>query len=306
MSWQPSDDPIAGDRRSCDALDIVIVPRVTDLGGFSVRRALPSAKRQMVGPFIFWDHMGPAEFPIGEGVDVRPHPHIGLATVTYLFEGQIMHRDSLGSEQPITPGDVNWMTAGKGIVHSERTEAPWRAQPGRKMSGIQSWVALPKNAEEVEPEFFHHRAAALPVIEGEGKQVRLIAGSLFGQTSPVRSFSEIFYADVALDAARKVPLPAEHEERAIYIAEGEIEIAGDRFEAGRLLVFRPGDEITVTARTPSRLLFLGGEPMDGPRHIWWNFVSSSHEKIAQAKEDWAQKRFGLVPGDETEFIPLPG
>jgi redox-sensitive bicupin YhaK (pirin superfamily) len=305
MSWQPSEDPIPGDRRSCDALDIVIIPRVRDLGGFNVRRALPSAKRQMVGPFIFWDQMGPAEFPLGEGIDVRPHPHIGLATVTYLFEGQILHRDSLGSEQPITPGDVNWMTAGKGIVHSERTQAEWKAQAGRKMFGIQSWVALPQGAEEVAPDFFHHRAASLPLIEAEGKRVRVIAGSLFGKRSPVRTFSDMFYADVELNPGAKVPLSAGHEERAIYIAEGGIEIAGDQFESGRLLVFRPGDEITVTAVRPSRLLLLGGEPMDGPRHIWWNFVSSSRERIEQAKEDWAQKRFGLVPGDESDFIPLP-
>jgi redox-sensitive bicupin YhaK (pirin superfamily) len=305
MSWQPSEDPVAGDRRSCDALDIVIVPRIRDLGGFSVRRALPSAQRQMVGPFIFWDQMGPAEFPVGEGIDVRPHPHIGLATVTYLFDGEIMHRDSLGSQQSITPGDVNWMTAGKGIVHSERSRADWKAQLNRKMFGIQSWVALPEAAEEAEPDFLHHHARSLPVIEAEGKHVRIIAGSLFGQTSPVRTFSEMFYADAELGPGARLPLPAGHEERAIYVADGEIEIAGDRFESGRLLVFRPGDEITITAAAPSRLLLLGGEPMDGPRHIWWNFVSSSRERIEQAKEDWAQKRFGIVPGDETDFIPLP-
>jgi redox-sensitive bicupin YhaK (pirin superfamily) len=305
MSWRPAEDPIPGDRKSCNALDIVIVPRVRDLGGFSVRRALPSSKRQMVGPFIFWDQMGPAEFALGEGIDVRPHPHIGLATVTYLFEGEIVHRDSLGSNQPITPGDVNWMTAGKGIVHSERTAAEWRAGPGRRMFGIQSWVALPKEAEETAPEFFHHGANSLPQIEGEGERVRIIAGSLFGQNSPVRTFSGMFYADVALEAGAKVPLPTGHEERAIYVAEGAIDIAGDSFEAGRLLVFRPGDEITAKAQTPGRLLFLGGEPMDGPRHIWWNFVSSSRERIEQAKEDWAQKRFDIVPGDEAEFIPLP-
>jgi redox-sensitive bicupin YhaK (pirin superfamily) len=305
MSWRPSEDPIPGDRRSCDALETVIVPRVRDLGGFNVRRALPSAQRQMVGPFIFWDQMGPAELVVGEGIDVRPHPHIGLATVTYLFDGKIMHRDSLGSAQAITPGDVNWMTAGKGIVHSERTTAEWKGEPGRKMFGIQSWVALPKAAEEVEPDFFHHRAETLPLIEAEGKRVRIIAGSLFGKTAPVRTFSEMFYADAELAPGAKMPLPAGHEERGIYIAEGTIDIAGDTFESGRLLVFRPGDEITVTALAPSRLLLLGGEPMDGPRHIWWNFVSSSRERIEQAKENWTQKRFDIVPGDERDFIPLP-
>ncbi len=305
MSWQPSEDPVHGDRRSCDALETVIVPRVRDLGGFNVRRALPSAQRQMVGPFIFWDQMGPAEFVLGEGIDVRPHPHIGLATVTYLFDGKIFHRDSLGSAQAITPGDVNWMTAGKGIVHSERTTADWKAEPGRKIFGIQSWVALPKAAEEVAPDFSHLRAAQLPMIEGEGKRVRIIAGSLFGETAPLRTFSEMFYADVELTPGAKVPLPAGHEERGIYVASGTIDIAGDIFESGRLLVFRPGDEITVTAVTPSRLLFLGGEPMDGPRYIWWNFVSSSRERIEHAKEDWAQKRFDIVPGDEQDYIPLP-
>ncbi len=305
MSWQPAEDPVPGDRKACDAIGIVIVPRVRDLGGFNVRRALPSAGRQMVGPFIFWDQMGPAEFAIGEGIDVRPHPHIGLATVTYLFEGEIVHRDSLGSAQVITPGDVNWMTAGKGIVHSERSAAEWKAQAGRRMFGIQSWVALPKAAEETGPEFFHHTAQSLPLIEAEGKRVRVIAGSLFGQTSPVHTFSSMFYADVALEAGAKVPLPAGHEERAIYIAAGTVDIAGDPFESGRLLVFRPGDEITISASEPSRLLFLGGEPMDGQRYIWWNFVSSSRERIEQAKEDWTQKRFDTVPGDGQEFIPLP-
>jgi redox-sensitive bicupin YhaK (pirin superfamily) len=306
MSWHFADDPIPGDRRSCDALEMVIVPRVRDLGGFEVRRALPSAQRQMIGPFIFWDQMGPSQFVVGEGINVRPHPHIGLATVTYLFDGKVMHRDSLGSAQAITPGDLNWMTAGRGIVHSERTTDEWKAEPGRKMFGIQSWVALPQAAEDAEPGFFHHRAANLPLIEAEGKRLRLIAGSLFGQTSPVRTFSEMFYADVELSAGAKIPLPAGHEERGIYLAEGTINIAGDVFESGRLLVFRPGDEITVTAITSSRLLFLGGEPMDGHRYIWWNFVSSSREKIEQAKENWAQKRFDIVPGDEAEFMPLPG
>ena len=306
MSWRPSEDPVPGDRRSCDALDVVIVPRGRDLGGFNVRRALPSAQRQMVGPFIFWDQMGPADFGAGEGIEVRPHPHIGLATLTYLFDGKIFHRDSLGSAQAILPGDVNWMTAGKGIVHSERTSPEWKAQARRKMFGIQSWVALPRAAEEVKPDFFHHRAETLPVIEAEGKRVRLIAGSLFGETSPVRTFSEMFYADVELSSGAKVPLQACHEERAIYLAEGMIDIGSDIFESGRLLVFRPGDEITVTAVAPSRLLFLGGEPMDGPRHIWWNFVSSSRERIEQAKEDWVNQRFDIVPGDEKDFAPLPG
>ena len=305
MSWQPCDDPIAGDKRSCDAIETLIVPRTRDLGGFEVRRALPSAKRRMVGPFIFWDQMGPSDFVIGEGIDVRPHPHIGLATITYLFEGKIFHRDSLGSAIAIEPGDVNWMSAGKGIVHSERTAEEWRKQDGRRLFGIQSWIALPKSAEETAPEFVHMDKGELPVLSDEGKQVRIIAGSMFGETSPVKTASDMFYVDAVLEPGAKIPLSADHEERGVYVADGEIDIAGDSFESGRLLVFKPGDEITITAKSATRVLLLGGEPMDGPRYIWWNFVSSSQERIEQAKEDWRQKRFDSVPGDTEEFIPLP-
>ncbi len=305
MSWQPCDDPIAGDKRSCDAIETVIVPRTRDLGGFEVRRALPSSKRRMVGPFIFWDQMGPSEFFIGEGIDVRPHPHIGIATITYLFDGKIFHRDSLGSEIAIEPGEVNWMTAGKGIVHSERTEEEWRKQDGRRLFGIQSWIALPKSAEETAPDFVHVDKGELPILNDEGKQVRIIAGSMFGETSPIKTASDMFYVDAALEPGAKIPLSAGHEERGVYIAEGEIDIAGDSFESGSLLVFKPGDEITITAKSPARILLLGGEPMDGPRYIWWNFVSSSQDRIEQAKEDWRQKRFDSVPGDTEEFIPLP-
>lgn len=305
MSWQPCDDPIAGDKRSCDAIETVIVPRTRDLGGFEVRRALPSAKRRMVGPFIFWDQMGPSEFVIGEGIDVRPHPHIGIATITYLFDGKIFHRDSLGSEIAIEPGEVNWMTAGKGIVHSERTEEEWRKQDGRRLFGIQSWIALPKSAEEMAPDFAHVDKGELPLLRDEGKQVRIIAGSMFGERSPIKTASDMFYVDVVLEPGAKIPLSADHEERGVYIAEGEIDIAGDSFESGSLVVFKPGDEITITAKSAARIQLLGGEPMDGPRYIWWNFVSSSQERIDQAKEDWRQKRFDSVPGDTEEFIPLP-
>ncbi len=305
MSWQPGSDPILGDAKSCDLVETVIVPRVRDLGGFEVRRALPSKQRQMIGPFIFFDQAGPAEMITGEGIDVRPHPHIGLATVTYLFDGEMRHLDSLGTEQAIIPGDVNWMTAGRGIVHSERSPESQRSR-GARLFGIQSWVALPEHAEESNPGFFHHEGDSLPVLDAEGKRVRLIAGSLFGLASPVKTAIDMFYADAVLDAGSKLPLPAGHEERGIYIVDGSIEIAGDHFESGRLLVFRPGDEITVIARHSSRIMLLGGEPMDGPRHIWWNFVSSSKERIDQAKEDWKQKRFDTVPGDEEEFTPLPG
>lgn len=282
----------------------VIVPRARDIGGFEVRRALPSARRQMVGPFIFWDQMGPARFPLGEGVDVRPHPHIGLSTLTYLFEGEIMHRDSLGTEQPIRPGEVNWMTAGRGIAHSERTATARRAE-GAALYGIQAWVALPKAHEEVDPGFTHLGSDALPTIEGEGKRVRVIAGTMWGRTSPLATYSEAIYADAILDTGALLPIPAEHEERAVYVAEGSVSVAGDRFDCGRLLILRPGDGITVEALSNARVLVLGGEPMDGPRFIWWNFVSSSKERIEDAKADWKAGRFAIVPGDAEEFIPLP-
>lgn len=285
------------------APETVIVPRSRDIGGFEVRRALPSIQRRMVGPFVFFDHMGPAVFDAGRGLDVRPHPHIGLATITYVFEGEILHRDSLGSVQPIRPGDVNWMTAGRGIAHSERTAPELRAR-GTRLAGIQSWIALPKRDEETEPAFAHHPRASLPVSEGEGVTLRLIAGAGFGVRAPVQVFSDMFYADAALQADARLTLPAEYEERAIYVATGEIEIAGQRFPEGQLLVFRPSDAIDLRAIVESRILLLGGEPMDGPRHIWWNFVSSSKDRIEQAKQDWKAGRFGPVPG-ENEFIPLP-
>jgi len=285
MSWQAADDPIPGDRRACDAIDMVIVPRARDLGGFEVRRALPSARRQMVGPFIFWDQMGPAEFLLGQGMDVRPHPHIGLATVTYLFRGEVMHRDSLGTVIPIRPGALNVMTAGRGIIHSERTAENAR-KVGAELFGIQAWVALPRSHEESEPGFVHYSEADLPVISGDGAAVRLIAGEALGARSPVAAPMAMIYADAQLAAGAAIPFDPTYEERAIYTVEGEIEIAGDRFGPGQLLVFRPGDRITVRAATPARLMLLGGEPMDGPRHIWWNFVSSRKERIEQAKADW--------------------
>jgi redox-sensitive bicupin YhaK (pirin superfamily) len=303
VSWQPAIDPKCDQQQEINPIEMVIVPRARDLGGFEVRRALPSARRQMVGPFIFFDQMGPAEFLLGQGIDVRPHPHIGLATVTYLIRGEIIHRDSLGTLQPIRPGAVNWMTAGRGIAHSERT-APEARTAGAQLFGIQTWVALPAHAEETAPGFSHHEETELPLIQEQGASVRLIVGSLYGRRSPVWTFSEMFYADATLEAGARLPLDASHEERGIYILEGAVEIAGDVFDAMQLLVFRPGDPITVTARTPARLMLLGGEPMDGPRHIWWNFVSSSKERIEQAKADWQAGRFGPVPGD-AEFIPLP-
>jgi redox-sensitive bicupin YhaK (pirin superfamily) len=303
MSWQPCPDPMPGDARAADLIETLIVPRARDLGGFEVRRALPSPQRQMVGPFIFFDQMGPAEFLLGNGIDVRPHPHIGLSTVTYLFDGEIMHRDSLGTELPIRPGELNWMTAGRGIVHSERTPQALRTGSS-KLFGIQSWVALSAKDEETAPDFVHYDAGEMPVLTDEGKSVRVIAGAILGASSPVKTSSPMFYADVALRAGASVPLDPDYDERAIYTVSGEIEIAGDRFGPAQLLVFRPGDRITVRAVSDARFMMLGGEPMDGPRIIWWNFVSSRKDRIEQAKADWKQARFDTVPGD-SEFIPLP-
>lgn len=303
MTVHDAHDPVPGNAASCDAVETVIIPRSRDLGSFSVRRALPSAERRMVGPFVFFDQMGPSEFLLGQGMDVRPHPHIGLSTVTYLFDGEVMHRDSLGTALAIKPGALNWMTAGRGITHSERTRPELRGG-GAMLSGIQAWVALSSQDEEREPDFTHYEAEALPSLGGEGKQVRVIAGSLLGATSPVRVSSPMFYADARLDPGAAFPLDAVHDERAIYTVDGEVEIAGDVFGPGRLLVFRPGDAITIRARSRARFMALGGEPMDGPRHLWWNFVSSRLDRIEQAKADWRAGRFDTVPGDH-EFIPLP-
>jgi redox-sensitive bicupin YhaK (pirin superfamily) len=304
MSWQPDNDPVPGNPRFCEAIEQVIVPRARDLGGFSVRRALPAAGKQMVGPFIFFDQMGPAEFLIGSGIDVRPHPHIGLATVTYLFDGEIVHRDSLGSALAIKPGELNLMSAGRGIVHSERTSAEQRAK-GPRLFGIQAWAALPKSHEEGMPAFAHHDAGELPRIAADGKTVRVIMGSLYGKASPAAFPHPAFYAEAVLAPGAVLPLDPDYDERAVFIASGAIDIAGEAFAAGRLLVFRPGDRISILALSQARLMLLGGEPMDGPRHIWWNFVSSSKDRIDVAKADWKAKRFSLVPGDASEFIPLP-
>ena len=304
MSWTPSHNPVLGDAPSCDALDLVIVPRTRDLGdGFAVRRALPHGKRQMVGPFIFFDHFGPVQFMAGKGMDVRPHPHIGLATVTYLFDGSILHRDSEGHIQEIEPGAMNLMTAGRGIAHSERTPDLAR-QNGQNMLGLQSWIALPAGLEEIAPSFQHYAAADLPIIRDGGLTARVIAGSAFGMTSPVKMVSPWFYTEVTAAPAVSLPLDPGHEERAIYLVDGDIEIAGDRFTGPRLLIFRPGDRITVKTLAASRMMLLGGDALEGPRHIWWNFVSSSRERIEQAKQDWKTGRFAHVP-NEHEFIPLP-
>ena len=304
MSFFTAKDPTPGDARAADAIDLVVVPRSVDVGHFAVRRALPHVNRRMVGPFIFFDHFGPAEFRAGQGIDVRPHPHIGLATVTFLFDGEIIHRDSLGTDAAIRPGEVNWMSAGRGIVHSERT-APEHRRDGEPIHGLQCWVALPAAQEESAPAFFHHDSAALPLVSEEGKTVRVVAGSVYGAHSPVATASQTLFADVSLAAGAALPVDADTEERAVYLISGEVDIAGDRFAAGRLLVFRPGDRITVTAVSDAHLVLLGGAAMDGPRHIWWNFVSSRKERIEQAKVDWKLARFDIVPGDDKEFIPLP-
>ncbi len=305
MSFFPGNDPSPGDKFQCDALKAVIVPRTADLGeGFTVRRALPSAQSRMVGPFVFFDHMGPTAFKSGNGLDVRPHPHIGLATVTYLFDGEIMHRDSLGTALPIRPGEVNWMTAGSGIVHSERTSAERRAS-GASLHGLQMWVALPAASEEMDPAFAHHAMDEFPMASDNGTSVRVVVGGAYGKRSPVKAASETLFADATLKAGSALPFDADHVERAIYVVEGEIDIAGDRFGPGRLLVFKPGDRITIRAATDAHFALIGGEPMDGPRHIWWNFVSSRKERIEQAKADWAAGHFQTVPGDEIESIPLP-
>ena len=305
MSWLPDKDPVLGDKQSCDALELIIIPRVRDLGdGFSVRRALPHGKRQMVGPFIFFDQMGPVQLMAGRGMDVRPHPHIGLATVTYLFDGRVTRRDSEGNDLEITPGAMNLMTAGRGISHSERTPASMRTSGGG-MFGIQSWIALPQDQEEMAPLFEHFDAAVLPTFEDRGARARVIAGSAFGQKSPVGMVSEWFYAEVLLDAGASAPLDADHEERAIYVLAGDIEIGGEQYGPEQLLVLRPGDPVFVRAVSDAHIAVIGGAAMDGPRHIWWNFVSSRKERIEAAKADWKAGRFDVVPGDTVEFIPLP-
>ena len=310
MSWNAALEPDCPDIEQFDRIETLIIPRARDLGGFEVRRVLPSGKRQMVGPFIFFDQMGPATFAAGQSIDVRPHPHIGLATVTYLFEGSIFHRDSLGSRQEIHPGAVNWMIAGRGITHSERATDAVKAAADSPLFGIQTWIALPEKDEETDPAFEHHPKETLPYMEEDGKQIRLILGTLHGERAPVKTFSEMFYADAVLAEGARLPLPDEHEDRGIYIASGEIEAGGERYSEGQMLVFRPGGTVTVAATQPSRLMLLGGAVMDGPRHIWWNFVATSKDKIEAARQawrdgDWEHGRFQLPPDDNDEFIPAP-
>lgn len=304
MSFFPGKDPSPGDAFACDAIELMVIPNARDIGGFEVRRALPTARRRLVGPFIFFDRMGPAILRAGEALDVRPHPHIGLSTVTYLFDGKIRHRDSLGTEMVIEPGDINLMTAGRGIVHSERSPEELRGNP-LSISGLQTWLALPDASEEMAPAFENTPRGDLPVFSDRGAAGRVVIGEFHGMRSPVRAFSETLYADIRLDAGASVEIPADAEERAIYVLDGEVTIAGDTFPSDRLLVFRPGDNITVSSERGAHFMLFGGASLGSKRYIWWNFVSSSKERIEQAKEEWRSGRFDIVPGDEEEFIPLP-
>jgi redox-sensitive bicupin YhaK (pirin superfamily) len=290
---------------SSSKLKIVVPPRERDLGGFTVRRILPHGRRRTVGPFIFFDHMGPADFPPGEGIDVRPHPHIGLATVTYLFEGSIHHRDSLGSDQLITPGAVNWMTAGRGIVHSERSPDDLRKK-GARLEGIQCWVALPKEHEEVEPSFSHHPSETLPEFNVGEVKMKLLVGRAFGHDAKVPAHSDLFYLEAKFEEGLQFEWDGDLDrELGVYLAHGAIEVDGTELTPGSLAVVRFGESVEIRALEKSRVMLLGGSPLPEPREIWWNFVSSSINRIEQAKTEWTAGQFPKVPGDEREFIPLP-
>jgi redox-sensitive bicupin YhaK (pirin superfamily) len=298
MSWNPAQPP-TDDSSLAKDVELVIETRARDLGGVTVGRVLPSPRRRLVGPFLFFDEMGPVTMPDDQALTVRPHPHVCLATVTYLFEGEIVHRDSLGTVQTITPGAVNWMTAGKGIVHSER--AP---KPGGTLHGIQLWCALPKEHEETEPTFEHVSAGSIPETMIDGALVRVLAGEAYGMRAPVKTFSRLFYVDVHAGAAATIEAP-DYPERAIFVVSGYVQVAGDTFERGKMLVLASGRTVRFELEPGTRIVMLGGDPLDGPRHMSWNFVASTKERIEQAKDDWQERRFPLVPGDETEFIPLP-
>jgi redox-sensitive bicupin YhaK (pirin superfamily) len=286
------------------SIELVIDGHARDLGGFTVRRVLPSMGRRLIGPFIFFDHLGPVQLPAGDGLDVRSHPHIALATVTFLFEGEIIHRDSVGSLQTVKRGDVNWMTAGRGIAHSERSPADARVD-GARLHGIQSWVALPLEHEEIAPSFAHHPSSTLPVIHRDGAVLDVIAGTAYGARSPVAVLAPTLYVHARLDADAKLPIDDEHEERAVYVVEGSIRCDDRVFHAGTMLVLRPKASVIVEACEAARLMIIGGAHLAGERHIWWNFVSSSKERIEQAKDDWSHDRFARVLGDDVERIPLP-
>jgi len=285
-------------------IERVIEGRPRDIGGFAVRRALPAIGRRTVGPFIFFDHMGPVDFAPGHGMDVRPHPHIGLATITYLLEGEIVHRDTLGTEQTIRPGDVNWMVAGRGVAHSERTSPEVRAR-GSRSHGLQTWVALPRDREDMAPLFEHHPQRALPLIEQPGATLRVVAGTAYGQRAPTGVFSPTLYVHAQLEEDATLEVDVEHAERAAYVVDGEVECEGRTFGAAAMIVFAPGAMVGLRARGAANVMLIGGAPLDGPRHIWWNFVASSQDRIEAAKAAWRDDRFGAVHGDDGERIPLP-
>ena len=286
------------------AFEAIVTPVTHDLGAFKVRRALPARERTMVGPFIFVDQFGPARLPSGQGMDVRPHPHINLATVSYLFEGAIEHRDSIGSHQVIEPGAINLMTAGRGIVHSERSPEALRPD-GPSLYGMQTWIALPDGREEVEPAFDHVPGEALPLVESGGSSARVLMGSLWGATAATRCDSETIYADILLDAGGSVPIDADADERAVMLVDGTADLDGQALDLFTLYVLRPGYAARLTSATGARAMLMGGEAFATRRYVFWNFVSSSRDRINQAKEDWKAQRFPLVPGDDQEFIPLP-
>jgi redox-sensitive bicupin YhaK (pirin superfamily) len=303
MSWTPAQEPDRQSEGCPQAIETIVRPRTHDIGGFEVRRALPSGLRSAVGPFVFFDQMGPGAFASGKGVDVRPHPHIGLATITYLFSGSIDHADSLGYHETIYPGDINLMIAGSGIVHSERTGPEVRKNPS-DLFGLQSWIALPKDKEEQASRFQQYKKENLPFINEDDRKMRVISGRYEGLASPVDMPAPTLYLDVWLSAGETLKIPADYEERALYVLSGEIEIAGAAYPPAQLLVLRPGVVVDLQARQETRLVVIGGDALDGPRYLWWNFVSSRKERIEQAKEDWKNKKFGSVAGDP-EFIPLP-
>jgi redox-sensitive bicupin YhaK (pirin superfamily) len=304
-SMSESNDPVCADCITTPAIELIVDARPRDLGGgFRVARAFPTMRRRTVGPFIFFDHLGPLTLEPGTATDVRPHPHIHLATVTYLFEGEIVHRDSLGSKQSIRPGDLNWMHAGRGIVHSERRPEDERGER-KALHGLQLWVALPTSAEETDPTFAHHDASELPSLEIGGVSLRVIAGSAYGKKSPAATRSPLFYVDATMPAGRELTLPEEHDERASYVVSGKISCGAERAETHRAWVFKKGERAVIRAESDSRVMLFGGAALDGPRHIFWNFVSSSEERLQQAKRDWKEGRFPKVPGDEIDFIPLP-
>jgi redox-sensitive bicupin YhaK (pirin superfamily) len=304
MSRLADADPECRQQRDTEVpVETVIIPNMRDIGDFSVRRVLPAPERRAVGPFVFFDHMGPTTFALGNGLDIRPHPHIGLSTLTYLYEGSILHRDSLGYKQQITPGAVNWMTAGRGIVHSERSGERVREQ-GQTLMGLQVWVALPKALEQCAAQFMHYSVSSLPELEADGARIRVVAGECFGVHARLETHSPLFYADISIAPGGRVKIAADYTERAIYLMAGTIEVDGATFTERRMVVLKPSAEIIVHSATGASFVVLGGEPLDGPRHLWWNFVASDRELIEQAKSDWRDGKFGHVPGDH-DFIPLP-